>query len=506
MKNRNDVSILNQHVRNHLLKFKDREFTEKEKIFKYLKNTARSTYVFHLPPFMTDQLRIPCDKVCFKYYLYELVFKSETGKSLGRLGIIFAKDFFDVDIQSREIPLQIKFPLETDESCVGLCYLTNRTELTFNSENASDLQTALNFNIRLDEIKRYGLKPQQKGKYEKTEADSISSLGLNAGRTYVIVPLKIRTADIIRKIASTSNVLTPPTIDWDTMRNVVYAQNTPYLCPRDEGWWNFPFIGKLSSVEVSLLSGLIFVAVFAPYISVFIKKKSLPKLSTVEVIISSVSLCISVFAWVLWKLPPQFLFSEKDFHNKFLLQSRNIYKFANENKKQSLSAYSTFPQDYCDEYKTFKDYYQNRHGILIRWPLLKLVPVYTLSNISDDSFDVRPISAKKEKDQVPSYCENVVHLVPELIHVFPLTRDFMLLYRLYRKVILRLERVIELHRISKKLKLLQRKSSYVITTIPLCNRLNNPTNTTLWQRALGSKTFESQVECATSLFPFVGYE
>ncbi len=166
--------------------------------------------------------------------------------------------------------------------------------------------------------------------------------------------------------------------------------------------------------------------------------------------------------------------------------SADLYVIDESTLEEGLTAKSPFP---AEEFATYEECYLKKRGVELKQPHAPLIPSRKFGSSIDREID----SAKEE----------IVHLAPEMVMVFPLPWDLVLMNKLMRMFAFSMERNIELRFLLRRLiDLSNSRLDIVYVNVDADRPRPNSSSFSVSQ----TLSFLHLLEEATSTTPFMAYE
>lgn len=394
------------------------------------------------------------------WYLYELVFRTKVGTLLvqdrmkldsdgvTRVGMLFPctiePSFFDNISPIVQAEFGIPAIIEGDTTQVVSVDLRNRSLMNPSEETDEHGTTPMD---RIDKLKRFNQVLMDWKVYGMKSANSDLLTGQMEGgsavdRTYLFVPL-------CRQPSTTLKSDTGVSIDWQLVDNELQGRKRPFLSSPYNALI-LPFFGETKVEDLSMLCLLLCVASLAPLLTSLFQRPHLPySPDRFDMLFAGLFFTLATAAGLASALPPIKNLPGGALHNSFLCHRNFLYVLTDE-QRTTLTSSSIMPlkdvtteslEKHRRKYRlnlqrtSFVNYYIKKHGLELRYPQEKLLQALTVDK--QTSHDSLMSSSSLFDDHA-----SPVHLVPELISVLAIPRDFLYTVGMSGAFMPELERVI----------------------------------------------------------------
>jgi dsRNA-specific ribonuclease len=449
------------------------------------------------------------------WYLYELILRTESGallvedrmnvdpSAVTRIGMLFPSDIeppslYGVDGIAPVI--QAKFGGKPRNGCndefvtVELrnrSVIDPRAVITDGTAMVERLELLERFNRILMDWKSYGK--------TRPTRDCVH----HAGRTYLFAPL----CPSQKRDNMNIKTVPPLSIDWQLVEEELEGKMQPFLVS-SRHIWCLPVVGEIRAAAVAMICILLGIAVLAPSFIQMVTRPHLRGLVEPSEILATGLLCsVALLAGSFSIVPPSKYLSWESLQNRFLCERKLSYMYVlAEYRRTVMTSYSAMPaknlatetvESHQRKYRlnlrktSFANYYFKKHALELQYPreiLLETFPVQKHTCLD---------SLKSIPDQ-----ESCVYLVPELVSIFPIPRDFLYSVGLAGVFIPELERAISVSRFARSI------------LEPSPDGASNQHESSTKQLTSASKSrlinyhreFSDSLSEATSLFPVNRYE
>jgi dsRNA-specific ribonuclease len=379
------------------------------------------------------------------WYLYELILSTESGVLLAedrmnldpsvvtRIGILFPSDIEPPTLHGEvgiAPAIQARITIKgrnghSDESV--LVELRNRTVIdplavdTDGTGVVDRVESLKQFNQTLMDWKTYGKK-------SKTRDLSLDRNGRGApqvGRAYLFAPLhQGQQSDSLNAV-----VHTKLSVDWQLVEEELEGVMQPFLVSSFHAW-NLPLFGEIRTADLALIFILLGITVLAPCLTKMVRRPHLwCLLELSETLVAGVFFSFAILAGAASIVPPSKYLPWESLRNRFLCQRNLAYVLAL-SPCTAMTSFSDMPlmsptteavEGHRRKYNldlrktSFVNYYLKKHGITLCFPREKVL-------------NALPVEKQASHDMLNgmvSEQDSAVHLVPELVSLFPIPRDFL---------------------------------------------------------------------------------